>query len=75
MCAPSTAVLRSAAERDEALVEHVEEGAMAPALRDRLTADGLDEDAGATCGLIEAQRACTGAVPHGSATRGGDLPR
>lgn len=34
-----------AAERDEALVEHVEEGAMAPALRDRLTADGLDEDA------------------------------
>ena len=53
-----------AAERDEALVEHVEEGAMAPALRDRLTADGLDEDARRNlAALIEAQRACTGAVP------------
>ena len=53
-----------AAERDEALVEHVEEGAMAPALRDRLTADGLDEDAQRNlAALIEAQRACTGAVP------------
>ena len=53
-----------AAERDEALVEHVEEGAMAPALRDRLTADGLDEDARCNlAALIEAQRACTGAVP------------
>lgn len=52
------------AERDEALVEHVEEGAMAPALRDRLTADGLDEDARCNlAALIEAQRACTGAVP------------
>lgn len=53
-----------AAERDEALVEHVGEGAMAPALRDRLTADGLDEDARCNlAALIEAQRACTGAVP------------
>lgn len=53
-----------AAERDEALVEHVEEDAMAPALRDRLTADGLDEDARCNlAALIEAQRACTGAVP------------
>lgn len=53
-----------AAERDEALVEHVEEGSMAPALRDRLTADGLDEDARCNlAALIEAQRACTGAVP------------
>lgn len=53
-----------AAERDEALVEHVEEDAMAPALRDRLTADGLDEDARRNlAALIEAQRACTGAVP------------
>lgn len=53
-----------AAERDEALVEHVEEGTMAPALRDRLTADGLDEDALRNlAALIEAQRACTGAVP------------
>lgn len=53
-----------AADRDEALVEHVEEGAMAPALRDRLTADGLDEDARRNlAALIEAQRACTGAVP------------
>ena len=53
-----------AAERDEALVEHVEEGAMAPALRDRLTADGLDEDARCNlAALIEAQRACTGVVP------------
>lgn len=53
-----------AAERDEALVEHVEEGTMAPALRDRLTADGLDEDARCNlAALIEAQRACTGAVP------------
>ena len=44
-----------AAERDEALVEHVEEGAMAPA---------LDEDARRNlAALIEAQRACTGAVP------------
>lgn len=52
------------ADRDEALVEHVEEGAMAPALRDRLTADGLDEDARRNlAALIEAQRACTGAVP------------
>ena len=42
----------------------VEEGAMAPALRDRLTADGLDEDARCNlAALIEAQRACTGAVP------------
>lgn len=53
-----------ASEQDEALVEHVEEGAMAPALRDRLTADGLDEDAQRNlAALIEAQRACTGAVP------------
>lgn len=53
-----------AAERDEALVEHVEEDAMAPALCDRLTADGLDEDARCNlAALIEAQRACTGAVP------------
>lgn len=53
-----------AAERDEALVEHVEEDAMAPALRDRLTADGLDKDARCNlAALIEAQRACTGAVP------------
>lgn len=52
------------ARRDEALVEHVEEDAMAPALRDRLTADGLDEDARCNlAALIEAQRACTGAVP------------
>ena len=37
---------------------------MAPALRDRLTADGLDEDARCNlAALIEAQRACTGAVP------------
>lgn len=37
---------------------------MAPALRDRLTADGLDEDARRNlAALIEAQRACTGAVP------------
>lgn len=37
---------------------------MAPALRDRLTADGLDEDAQRNlAALIEAQRACTGAVP------------
>lgn len=37
---------------------------MAPALRDRLTADGLDEDALRNlAALIEAQRACTGAVP------------
>lgn len=53
-----------ASEQDEALVEHVEEDAMAPALRDRLTADGLDEDARRNlAALIEAQRACTGAVP------------
>lgn len=53
-----------ASEQDEALVEHVEEDAMAPALRDRLTADGLDEDARCNlAALIEAQRACTGAVP------------
>lgn len=37
---------------------------MAPALRDRLTADGLDEDARRNlAAFIEAQRACTGAVP------------
>ena len=37
---------------------------MAPALRDRLTVDGLDEDARRNlAALIEAQRACTGAVP------------
>lgn len=53
-----------AAERDEALVEHVEEDAMAPALRDRLTVDGLNEDARCNlAALIEAQRACTGVVP------------
>lgn len=53
-----------ASEQDEALVEHVEEDAMAPALRDRLTADGLDEDARRNlAALIEAQRVCTGAVP------------
>lgn len=53
-----------AAERDEAPINRSEEGAMAPALRDRLTADGLDEDARRNlAALIEAQRACTGAVP------------
>lgn len=53
-----------AAERDEAPINRSEEGAMAPALRDRLTADGLDEDARCNlAALIEAQRACTGAVP------------
>lgn len=53
-----------AAERDEAPSGGSEEGAMAPALRDRLTADGLDEDARRNlAALIEAQRACTGAVP------------
>lgn len=40
------------------------EGTMAPALRERLVADGLDEDARRNlAALIEAQRACTGAVP------------
>ncbi|WP_302223510.1 DEAD/DEAH box helicase [uncultured Adlercreutzia sp.] len=53
-----------AAERDEAPEARSEENAMAPALRDRLTADGLDEDALRNlAALIEAQRACTGAVP------------
>ena len=53
-----------AAERDEAPEARSEENAMAPALRDRLTADGLDEDARCNlAALIEAQRACTGAVP------------
>ena len=53
-----------AAERDEAPINRSEEGAMAPALRDRLTADGLDEDARRNlAALIEAQRACIGAVP------------
>ena len=53
-----------AAERDEAPINRSGEGAMAPALRDRLTADGLDEDARCNlAALIEAQRACTGAVP------------
>lgn len=69
--APGGALVRAldggiarASEQDEALVEHVEEDAMAPALRDRLTADGLDEDARRNlAALIEAQRACTGAVP------------
>ena len=52
------------AERDEAPEARSEENAMAPALRDRLTADGLDEDALRNlAALIEAQRACTGAVP------------
>ena len=38
--------------------------AMAPHLRERLAADGLDEDARRNlAALIEAQRACTGAVP------------
>lgn len=53
-----------ASEQDEAPINRSEEGAMAPALRDRLTADGLDEDARRNlAALIEAQRACTGAVP------------
>ena len=53
-----------AAERDEAPEARSEENAMAPALRDRLTADGLDEDARRNlAAFIEAQRACTGAVP------------
>ena len=53
-----------AAERDEAPEARSGENAMAPALRDRLTADGLDEDARRNlAALIEAQRACTGAVP------------
>ena len=53
-----------ASEQDEAPINRSEEGAMAPALRDRLTADGLDEDARCNlAALIEAQRACTGAVP------------
>lgn len=40
------------------------EGAMAPALRERLMTDGLDEDARRNlAALIEAQRACTGVVP------------
>lgn len=53
-----------ASEQDEAPINRSEEGTMAPALRDRLTADGLDEDARCNlAALIEAQRACTGAVP------------
>lgn len=53
-----------ASEQDEAPINRSEEGTMAPALRDRLTADGLDEDARRNlAALIEAQRACTGAVP------------
>ena len=53
-----------AAERDEAPEARSEENAMAPAPRDRLTADGLDEDARRNlAAFIEAQRACTGAVP------------
>lgn len=53
-----------ASEQDEAPINRSEEGSMAPALRDRLTADGLDEDARCNlAALIEAQRACTGAVP------------
>lgn len=47
-----------AADQDDA------EGAMAPALRERLVVDGLDEDARRNlAALIAAQRACTGAVP------------
>lgn len=53
-----------AAERDEAPEARSGKNAMTPALRDRLMADGLDEDARRNlAALIEAQRACTGAVP------------
>ena len=65
-----------AAERDEALVEHVEEGAMAPALRDRPDGRRAGRGRPAQPGGSHRGPACLyrgGA--HGSATGGGDLPR
>ena len=65
-----------AAERDEALVEHVEEGTMAPALRDRPHGRRAGRGRPAQLGGSHrgAARLYRGGA-HGSAARGGGMPR